>query len=143
MKTYSDLPATKLKLTADLEIVGRPDFTLSTSPCGITNQHFTHCEFNQITQSYYLDLLNPFTFEIELMNKDYNIDNKTAVIIRRLSVDNISIIPEYTQHAVYNNDHGFTDPTNYLGFNGKWTLTFDRPFYQWLHQARSQGWLIG
>ena len=143
MKTYSDLPVTKLKLTVDLEIVGQPDFTLSAIPCKVTNQRFIQCEFKQITQSYYIDLSTPFTFTIELMNKDYNSDNETAVIINRLSVDNILIIPEYTQYAIYSNDHNYTNPTNYLGFNGKWTLTFDRPFYQWLHQARSQGWLIG
>lgn len=143
MKTYSDLQDTKLKLTVDLEIVGRPDFTLSTNPCAVTNQYFTQCEFKHISHSYYLDLLTPFTFVIELMNKDYNSDNETAVIIKRLSVDHISIIPEYTHLAQYDNDHKYTDPTTYLGFNGKWALTIDRPFYQWLHQARSQGWLIG
>jgi hypothetical protein len=131
MKTYSDLPDTKLKLDVELELVGRPEFTLKVG---------SHTEHNQ---TYYLDPLTPFTVIIELMNKNYNSDNETAVIIRRLCIDNISIIPEYTQYAEYNNDHGFTDPTNYLGFNGKWTLTIDRPFYQWLHQARSQGWLIG
>ena len=76
-------------------------------------------------------------------NKVYTTEYETAVIIKRLSIDNINIIPEYTHCAEYNNDHGFTDPTSYIGFNGKWALTFDRPFYQWLHQAHNQGWLIG
>jgi len=143
MKTYSDLQDTKLKLTVDLEVVGRPDFTLSTVPCDITNQQFVQCEFKQVTQSYYFDLLTPFSIVIELMNKDYNNDNETAIIIRRLLVDNIDIIPRYTHFAEYNNDHAYKDPTNYLGFNGKWTLIFDRPFYQWLHQATAQGMLIG
>ena len=136
MKNYSDLTVTDLKVNIELGSVGNPDFTVDIKS---ENQHFTPT----VNQTYYIDLLTPFTITIELMNKDYNVDNETAVIIQRLSIDNIDIIPKYTHLAVYDNDHGFTDPTNYLGFNGKWTLTIDRPFYQWLHQARSQGWLLG
>ena len=79
----------------------------------------------------------------ELRNKHYTTEYETAVIIKRLSIDNIEIIPQYDYLADYDNDHDNNNPTHYLGFNGKWTLTIDRPFYQWLHQVQNQGWLIG
>jgi hypothetical protein len=131
MKTYLDLPVTKLKLDIELELVGDPKFSLQVGP------------YNDYCQTYYLDLLTPFSVIIELHNKVYTTEYETAIIIKRLSVDNVSIIPKYTHLAKYDNDHGFKDPTSYVGFNGKWALTFDRPFYQWLHQAQNQGWLIG
>ncbi len=131
MKTYSELPVTKLKLDIELELIGTPEFTLQVGP---------HTEYNS---TYYLDLLTPFSVIIELHNKVYTTEYETAVIIKRLCIDNVSIIPEYTHYSQYDNDHQFTNPTSYIGFNGKWTLTFDRPFYQWLHQAQNQGWLIG
>jgi hypothetical protein len=140
MKNYLDLPATDSFITVQLELepVGTP-----MTRFGVDEHIIDYTLTETLSLDYEVKLTNPFTVIIELYNKNYNADNETAVIIRRLSVDNISIIPEYTQYAVYDNDHGFTDPTNYLGFNGKWTLTFDLAFYQWLHQARSQGWLIG
>ena len=140
MKNYSDLPDidSGIVVRLELEPVGAPMIRF-----GVDEHIIDYVLTETISLDYEVKLTSPFTVIIELYNKDYNADNETAVIIRVLSVDNISIIPEYTQYARYDNDHGFTDPTNYLGFNGKWTLTFDRPFYQWLHQARSQGWLIG
>jgi hypothetical protein len=133
MKNYLDLQDTNLCLDIELELVGHPEFTVCVDTF----------ESTKVVQQYYLDLLKPFSIIIKLDNKIYTTEYETAVIIKRLSVDDISIIPEYTHLAEYDNDHGFTDPTSYIGFNGKWILTFDCPFYQWLHQAQNQGWLIG
>lgn len=135
MKNYSDLPDTKLQLDIELELIGRPDFILD-----IGSQRG---ESKSGNQTYYLDLLTPFDVSINLYNKVYTTEYETAVVIRRLLVDNIDIIPKYDYLADYINDHDNHNPTSYLGFNGKWTLTVDRPFYQWLHQAQNQGWLIG
>ncbi|CAB4138224.1 hypothetical protein UFOVP328_417 [uncultured Caudovirales phage] len=30
---------------------------------------------------------------------------------------------------------------NYLGWNGKWTLTFDVPVFTWIHQVQNLGWI--
>ena len=79
---------------------------------------------------------------IELQNKQYSLEYETAVIIR-LSIDDIDIVPKYDYLADYINDHDNHDPTSYLGFNGKWTLTIDRAFYHWLHVHSGQGWLFG
>jgi hypothetical protein len=95
-----------------------------------------------ILLSYQVPILSPMFFCLELKNKQYNQNFETALIIDRISVDNIDIMPTYSYLADYQNDHNNNNPTNYLGFNGKWTLTIDRPFYQWLHQAQGQGWLL-
>jgi hypothetical protein len=30
---------------------------------------------------------------------------------------------------------------NYLGWNGKWTLTFDLPVFTWIHRVQNLGWI--
>jgi len=30
---------------------------------------------------------------------------------------------------------------NYLGWNGKWTLTFDVPVFTWIHKTQNLGWI--
>jgi hypothetical protein len=141
MKTYSDLQAidTGLQLQVELEPVGTPEVTISIN--GVKNHY--HVLSDTIILDYRVDLLDLFSVNIELSNKHYTTEYETAVIIRRLSVDNIELIPKYDYLAEYVNDHDNDNPTSYLGFNGKWTLTFDRPFYHWLHKHSGQGWLIG
>ena len=31
--------------------------------------------------------------------------------------------------------------TNYLAWNGKWTLTFDVPVFTWIHKVQDLGWI--
>ncbi len=31
----------------------------------------------------------------------------------------------------------------YLGWNGKWTLTFDVPVFTWIHRVQNLGWIYG
>ena len=33
------------------------------------------------------------------------------------------------------------DHQNYLGWNGKWTLTFDVPVFTWIHKTLDLGWI--
>ena len=141
MKTYSDLQAidTRLRLHVELEPVGTPDVRISINDVVDDYPRLS----NTIILDYYVDLLDLFSVDIELLNKHYTTKYETAVIIKQLSVDNIELIPQYDYLAEYINDHDNNNPTSYLGFNGKWTLTFDRPFYHWLHQHSGQGWLIG
>jgi hypothetical protein len=86
--------------------------------------------------------LDPIDIDIRLSNKQYTTEYETAIKFK-IYIDNIEIIPKYDYLADYINDHDNNNPTNYLGFNGKWTLTIDRPFYHWLHYHSGQGWLIG
>jgi hypothetical protein len=141
MKTYSDLQDTdtRLHLHIELEPIGTPDITVSIND--IIDDY--PALSNNIILDYYIDLLDLFSVNIELHNKHYTTEYETAAIIKRLSIDNIELIPQYDYLAKYVNDHNNDNPTSYIGFNGKWTLTIDRPFYHWLHEHSGQGWLIG
>ena len=141
MNNYLDLQATDFKLNVcfELEPIGAPDIIVLINNSILTKTKLTE----SLKLEYQLDLLDLFSIDIELKNKTYTLEYETAVIIRQLSIDNINLIPKYDYLATYINDHNNTSPTSYLGFNGKWTLTFDKPFYQWLHQHTGQGLLIG
>jgi hypothetical protein len=140
MKIYSDLQAIDhhLNLRVELIPIGTPDITVSVNDI-IDNYPVLS---DNIILDYRIDLLDLFAVNIELRNKHYTSEYETAVIIKQLSVDNIELIPQYDYLAEYVNDHDNNNPTSYLGYNGKWRLTFDRPFYKWLHQATGQGWLL-
>jgi hypothetical protein len=139
MKTYYDLQAIDqiLSIKLIIEPVGRP--TIFVKICNNTVAG-TLLETTDI--SGHVNLLEPFSIEVELQHKDYTMSEETAILIKSLQVDDIDLIPKFTHLATYSNDKNHKDPSNYLGFNGKWTLTIDRPFYQWLHQATGQGWLL-
>ena len=34
-------------------------------------------------------------------------------------------------------------PHTYLGWNGKWTLTFTVPVFTWIHKVQNLGWIYG
>jgi len=130
MKTYSELTDTDIRIDIELESIGDPKFLVNGAVLGQNNL------------TYHVELLRPFSITIELYNKHYTTEYETAVIIKRLSIDNIEMVPKYDYLAEYINDHNNNNPTSYLGFNGRWTLTIDRPFYQWLHRVTAQGWLL-
>jgi hypothetical protein len=140
MKTYSDLQAIDTRLTCHihLEPVGHPDVSVIAGPHlagGIL--------YRDLDIQVGLDLQQPFVIQIQLQNKIYTADSETAVHIRSIQIDGQDLVPRFLGLAHYDNDHGFKNPTDYLGFNGKWTLTIDRPFYHWLHEHTGQGWLLG
>jgi len=141
MKTYSDLQGidTQLYLQLEVEPVGSPMVLVSIN--GI--QHNNSILTKPIMINILLPLLDTINIEIILSDKHYTTEYETAVIIKRLCIDNIDITPKYDYLAEYVNDHDNNNPTSYLGFNGKWTLTIDQPFYHWLHHHSGQGWLIG
>lgn len=136
MKTYSDLQGIDpyLHINIEFEKIGNPIFSVTIgdqmwhSPDVITYDN--------------INLLSSFDISIILENKTYTLEYETAVVIKKISIDNINIIPEYNHLIDYQNDHNINTTTNCLGYNGKWTLTINRPFYQWLHQAQNQGWLL-
>jgi hypothetical protein len=92
MKTYSDLKDidTRLRLHIELEPVGTPDVTTTIN--GFVN-HYPGLS-SSINLDYYIDLLDLFSVNIELSNKHYTLEYETAIIIKRLSVDNIDLIPK-------------------------------------------------
>lgn len=140
MKTYSDLQAIdhQVHVQVTLEPIGTPDTCIIVGPHRGGGLLFQPVDF-----TVSVPLLTPFIIQIELANKIYSDQQETAVRISRLCIDDVDILPRYLHLAQYVNDHAWKDPTDYLGFNGKWTLTIDQPFYQWLHQHSGQGWLLG
>lgn len=140
MKNFSDLLATDLDLDLVLtaEPVGHPDVEIW------LNQQLIHQGpmSAPVTVSTQLPLLSGFSIMVKLKNKVYTSDSETAVMLTKLSVDRFDIIPQFTHLAKYANDHEFTEPTSYIGFNGEWRLEVTNPFYQWQHEITSQGWLF-
>ena len=139
MKTYSDLQAIDpgLHCHVELEPVGTPEVAVI-----IAGVYGGGKLFKSVVFDVNIGLLQPFTIEIEHKNKIYSMEHETAVVIKSLQIDGIDLVPRFDYLAEYDNDHNNNDPTSYLGFNGKWTLTIDRPFYHWLHEHTGQGWLI-
>jgi hypothetical protein len=141
MKSYSDLQDidTHVNITINLKPIKNPNIWLR-----VNHDLIGYTRLSEPIQlDYRVGLLDNINITVELYNKEYNIDSETAVIIDNIIIDNIEIIPKYSYLADYINDHDNNNPTNYLGFNGKWQLTIDRPFYHWLHEHSGQGWLIG
>jgi hypothetical protein len=140
MKNFSDLLATDLHLDLELivEPVGRPDVEIW------VNQQLIHQAqlSGPITVAKQLPLLPGFSLSVKLKNKVYSSESETAVMLTKLAIDGFDVIPNFTHLAQYANDHDFTEPTSYLGFNGEWRLEVTKPFYQWQHEITSQGWLF-
>lgn len=95
-----------------------------------------------VEQQFKVDLKDSIEIEISMMGKEYSQMQETAVIIESMDIDGFEIVPNWTHLAVYNSERGVQGPTSYLGINGSWKLTIDRPFYQWRHLVTGQGWLL-
>ena len=57
--------------------------------------------------------------------------------------------PQYPEPwATQQHDQGVNlkqhlSPHTYLGWPGKWTLTFDVPVFTWIHRVQNLGWIYG
>lgn len=120
----------------------------------LTDTQNFHYEFNSTDQSI---------ITVELLNKtdtdtipDKGLDK--AVVIESISFFGITdpkfvwlgvYEPEYPepwateqqQQGVVLKQH-LTNHT-YIGWNGKWTLTFTVPIFTWIHQVQNLGWIYG
>lgn len=135
MKNYSDLQGINqtLDVDIDLSVCGNIDVTLKVNGKDLTIARHI---------SFLHPILEPICFSVLVANKDYRTDRDSLVTIDKLLIDNINIVPNFNHLTTYNNDRLGGQHTNSLGFNGTWELNIDRPFYQWLHQATNQGWLL-
>ena len=141
MKNYLDLQDinTRIDIKINIRPVGLPNLWIK-----VNHDLIGYTELSDSIQlDYQAGLLDPINISVELYDKHYTTEYETAVIIDNIIIDNIEIMPKYNYLAEYINDHNNNNPTSYLGFNGKWLLTIDRPFYHWLHEHSGQGWLIG
>lgn len=80
--------------------------------------------------------------EISMIDKQYSLDRETAIVIESVSIDGFEIVPAWTHLSQYHSERGLQGPTSYLGINGSWKLSVNRPFYQWRHHVTGQGWLL-
>ena len=144
MQTLSDLTATLnenyVRVALDLRLIGQPRYKVK-----INNVVYEHLAANNLGQTSLVancHLLEPIRITVTLYGKDYLEDSTRALVIESLRLDEFDIVPNWTQLAIYDNDKNDCQPTNYLGYNGHWTLDIDRPFYLWKHQITGQGWLL-
>lgn len=140
MKNFSEATATKpqIKISLCIRPVGEPHTRIKICD----NLIFDGIISSRLYLEHLHDLLMPLDFSIELRDKTYTLDQETAVIVDEILVDGISIVPEMSHYFRYENDHGFREPTCYLGFNGVWSLNTGVCFYRWWHEVTGQGWLL-
>jgi hypothetical protein len=101
---------------------------------------------------------NTATLSVELLNKtdadivpDKGLDK--AVIIESISffdIEDNRVVwageyrPDYPE-PWYSEQKIKPEPLlknhTYLGWNGKWTLTFDVPVFTWIHKVQNLGWI--
>jgi hypothetical protein len=106
---------------------------------------------------YEFDAINQSTLTVELLNKQ---DSDTiteqgldkAVVVESISFFGITD-PRFVWAGEYRPcypepwaSQQLNLPTvlknhNYLGWNGKWTLTFEVPVFTWIHQIQDLGWI--
>lgn len=139
MQTFSQLRAIDwvLPITITLMPINNPDIKVAVSGKSLFDGCLP-CEKHLISS---IDLLGSLSIEIALRNKNYH-GPEQAVIVSLITVDGKDHTKTLIEHADYANDHGFVQPTSYLGFNGSWKLQIDMPFYRWLHIETGQGWLL-
>lgn len=114
----------------------------------------------QDNQTFYYEFTanNTSTLTVELLNKT---DSDTcpvkgldkAVIIESISFFDITD-NQFIWQGVYKPDYPelwYSEQANkpepllknhtYLGWNGKWTLTFTVPVFTWIHKVQNLGWI--
>ena len=134
MKNYLELQDIKptLQVEIKLGIIGQPEYTLQVNNILYTGLH------NLIE----VPVKSPIEIKVELFNKIYVSDSESAIQVDIIKIENELIIPKYDNFVDYINDHTYTQPTNYIGFNGIWKLSLQPCFFHWLHSATGQGWII-
>jgi len=120
-----------------IEDNGYPDFNLF-----FNNELISHNNNKNIDIIKHIKYNETLSVRIEMFSKKYSTINESAIIVENISVDDINIIPKFNHYIVYNNDHNKPITTNYLGYNGVWSININEPFYNWYHSATAQGMLI-
>jgi hypothetical protein len=143
MKNFSDLPDTDPTVTVviKLSVIADNGF-----PGALVRVNQDVIEYLYLKESvehvFEVPLNDTVEIEIAMIDKLYSQDRETAIVIDSVLIDGFEIVPGWTHLATYDSERGPQGPTSYLGINGSWKLTIDRPFYQWRHQVTGQGWLL-
>lgn len=143
MNNFCDLLAIDTKIQVKIKLGVIHDNGFPTVSIRVNNNNISHQSLaNPVEHEFEVPLLEPIEIEIAMMGKKYSQHQETAVLLQSVNIDGFEIIPRQTHLARYQSDQGPQGPTSYLGFNGCWQLTIDRPFYRWRHAVTAQGWLL-
>jgi hypothetical protein len=143
MNQFSELLGTNIKINIKLQLSAIVDNGVPTTLVKYNNKILLNQALDSsICITWDHDLLDPICIQVALIDKIYNNQKETAIIIESLTIDDVEVIPKYNNLITYVNDHNIDTPTNYLGFNGVWELCIPTPFYQGLHHVQGQGLLI-
>jgi hypothetical protein len=136
-----------VKIQLELEPVGTPWITITAGNQTVDQQLFNTSKFN-------FELIASDSSRISVVHRDkLDNDSSTAVIVKHLSFFGISdsrfiwqaqYRPEYPEP--WHSQQVLLPPeivtnTNYLGWNGVWSLEFGVPVFTWIHQVQNLGWI--
>lgn len=121
---------------------------------GIDNNLTTIKLENSTTLNFEFDASGTCDLIVELLDKQ----DQEAVIIERVDFFGIQD-PKFAWAGIYKPRYpepwysqqvaqGVVlqpqlSPHTYLGWPGKWTLTFDVPVFTWIHETQNLGWIYG
>jgi hypothetical protein len=144
MNNFSQLLATEIWLPVNIELDVRVDNGEPWTRVAVSGD-VLYDDWIQgpLELSTRVHIDQPVVVEISMRHKIYHSDRETAILLRRVEVDGIDVLSEFSHLSVYEHEHGGEPgPTTYLGVNGDWRLEITPCFYQWLHRCQGQGWLL-
>ena len=126
MKNFYEATVTKPNLKLGVELVLTP---IGNVPCLVKLNNKTYFENTLIGKTIVkceVGLTDPINLSIQIYR------NHPDAVELKLNIDGYEVLPKY-QHLA-------TPPTDYLDFNGVWTLNIPN-FYPWYHEITGQGWI--
>ena len=143
MKNFSELLASSPRLQVSVRVMAITDNGLPRATILVNGERL----YDNVLESMWagsttVDLLEPLTVEVIMSNKQHDQHRETAIIVQDITVDQCQVIPRFGHMVQYAHEQGVGPATSYLGFNGCWRLSTQRPFYQWWHDVTGQGWLL-
>jgi hypothetical protein len=143
MKTFYDLQDIKTDIDVSISLSSVCDNGDPFTKVCINNRVlYNDILSKKIVLTDTINIHSPVHISVTLSDKIYSSELETAVIIDSITCDDIELIPQCLHTVVYNNDHNQPSTTNYLGYNGTWSLDITMPFYHWYHQLCGHGLLI-
>lgn len=128
MKNFSEATAIKSTLTSVIELMLTP---VEQCVCvALVNDRVVH---DGLLDSYKSISVEGYPIDGPVEIKIITTRVHPEAVKVGVVIDGLEIIPKY-QHLAQ-------PPTDYLDFNGEWTLKIPN-FYPWYHEITGQGWII-
>ena len=88
------------------------------------------------------------SINVELLNKsdtdtvvvDDKIVNDMALVVEKITIEGYAF-DDFLYKGVYYPTGRWHSNSNYLSWNGVWTLDFTTPIFTWIHQTQHLGWI--